>query len=911
MTTIREYQFIVGAETETLPAAGEPTDGNDLVTLGYVSDNFVPGGQPVNDIPGLQAIGSDDRDDGDTRLVKSSNTFYRFDSASAASADGVRIVQPSVGSGRWFRVRPGETASNGDYSVAGTISIGGDANITGDVTVTGDATINGTLTAINSTTLEVADANITINKGGNQASADLQDAGLTVEMSDATHAKIGFNSTLASKFMAGPVGSESEIITAANTQLMTGDKGFDLALRMKELAATPSTPASGYQKFYAKNDGKFYKLNSGAVETEIGSGGGSGGDGINYIGNPNAESDTNGWATYADASQSTPVDGTGGTADITFTRSTSSPLRGSASFLLTKVAGDQRGEGVAYAFTIDSADVSKSLQISFDYDSTDANYDANDIGIYIYDVTNSVLITPAAVNLPKAKTQFQTTFVASTSTSYRLIFHVATTETAAYSVKFDSVKVGPQLLTQGIADSDWQSYTLTVGASTTAPTLGTVVVNQARWARKGQNMLIMYTLSQSSAGTAGSGTYRFPLPSGYTIDSSVVNIDANGTNATNLGNAWMNRVGGPLDASGYVVPLTSTNLGLIVDGTADPIGSSPQGAFDAALQLKFLAVVPIAQWASSSVYLGTAQPEYLWSTATATAAGATATTGFGYGPQGVAFNAINSTTDGSFTTYRVQTLTPIQPTDQFQLQFTRDGVNWPQVGDDPAVEKPNVQGAKNYGMSYVRVAGSNNLVDIFFYNNGRQASGLTYASNGSPWSDISALGFRWRLVKIPGQVQVATPDINRLTPALFTFNTWNPTDVAGTETDANSVSSDVGQQDITISGISSGTVTVTFKTSGIYEINMPVSHKNGANYSTSRLRFTYGGTAQVFNVAEFESRLVVPGGANNANYSGSDFFRVDADAGETLTIRGRFLVVGDTPTSAYQATARVFIKRIK
>ena len=78
------------------------------------------------------------------------------------------------------------------------------------------------------------------------------------------------------------------------------------------------------------------------------------------------------------------------------------------------------------------------------------------------------------------------------------------------------------------------------------------------------------------------------------------------------------------------------------------------------------------------------------------------TTGFGYGPQGVAFNAINSTTDGSLTTYRVQTLTPIQPTDQFQLQFSRDGVNWPQVVDEPGVDKITAQNVKNYGMGWYR-----------------------------------------------------------------------------------------------------------------------------------------------------------------------------------------------------------------
>jgi hypothetical protein len=499
------------------------------------------------------------------------------------------------------------------------------------------------------------------------------------------------------------------------------------------------------------------KYDDGSQLNVVGSGSGSGSGSINYILNPDAEANTAGWATYADAAGAIPVDGTGGTANITLTRSISVPLRGTASFLLTKDSANRQGQGISYDFSIDSADISKTLQISLDLDAAVANYAADDLRVYIYDVTNATLITPAQVSIAAAKYQFQTTFVASTSTSYRLIVHVASTNASAYSVKLDNVVVGPQVLTLGSPETDWQSYSLTVDASTTAPTLGTVVVNQARWARKGSNMLITYTLSQSTAGTTGTGVYRFPLPAGYTIDSSVANIDANGTNSTNFGNAWMNRAGGPLDAAGYVVPLTSTTLGVIVDGTADPIGSTSQGAFNAALQLKFLAIVPIAEWAGSGVYLGTAQPEYAFSTATTTTAGASDLTSFGYGPQGINFRAINSTTDGAFTTYRVRFLTPIQPTDKIELQMSRDRQSWPVVGAEPLVETGSRQNIKVYGMSWVRVTGSTTDVDVIFYNNGARADGPTFAANGGLWSDLTP--FWWRAVKIPGQVQVATPTL--------------------------------------------------------------------------------------------------------------------------------------------------------
>jgi len=73
-----------------------------------------------------------------------------------------------------------------DTAGATTINIGGtnattvNVGRTGQTTVIkGDLQVDGTTTTVNSATLEVADANITVNDGGNDASAE--GAGLTVE----------------------------------------------------------------------------------------------------------------------------------------------------------------------------------------------------------------------------------------------------------------------------------------------------------------------------------------------------------------------------------------------------------------------------------------------------------------------------------------------------------------------------------------------------------------------------------------------------------------------------------------------------------------------------------------------------------------------------------------------------------
>ena len=118
-------------------------------------------------------------------------------------------------------------ASTGALTVAGgagiteNLNVGADAAVGGNLTVTGDLTVNGTTTTINTATVSTEDANIELNRSGDQAAADLQKSGITVQMSDATDARVGYDSTKASKFVAGEVGSEKEILTDADTQTVT------------------------------------------------------------------------------------------------------------------------------------------------------------------------------------------------------------------------------------------------------------------------------------------------------------------------------------------------------------------------------------------------------------------------------------------------------------------------------------------------------------------------------------------------------------------------------------------------------------------------------------------------------------------------------------------------------------------
>lgn len=128
---------------------------------------------------------------------------------------------------------------------------------------------------------------------------------------------------------------------------------------------TPANPASGENKLYFKADGKLYTLDSSGNEAIVGSGTG----GVkNLITNGNADDTSSSiFVPYADAASTRPVDGTGGSPTVTTSMTTSTPLDGTKSFLLTKPASNVQGQGWSVPFTVDPAYRAKSLKISFDY----------------------------------------------------------------------------------------------------------------------------------------------------------------------------------------------------------------------------------------------------------------------------------------------------------------------------------------------------------------------------------------------------------------------------------------------------------------------------------------------------------------------------------------------------------------
>lgn len=148
------------------------------------------------------------------------DSVARFDGTSGALIqDSALIINDTGDASGLNSVEAGNVHVEGNE--ISTINTDGDLTLnpngTGKVVIAKDLQVLGTTTTVNSDTLDVADANITINSGGNQASADTL-AGITVEMSDATDAKLIYDSTTESKFKVGEEGAEEEIVTTQHTQ---------------------------------------------------------------------------------------------------------------------------------------------------------------------------------------------------------------------------------------------------------------------------------------------------------------------------------------------------------------------------------------------------------------------------------------------------------------------------------------------------------------------------------------------------------------------------------------------------------------------------------------------------------------------------------------------------------------------
>lgn len=270
------------------------------------------------------------------------------------------------------------------------------------------------------------------------------------------------------------------------------------------------------------------------IVSKIGNGtGGGGSGGINYITNFDFEVSTLGYAAYADTPGPMPVDGTGGSPVVTITRSITSPLRGVASGIITKDAANRQGEGVSYDFVIDDADLGKPLQISCDYAISSGTFVDGDIAMYIYDITNAMVIQPSGFNVlnstinERQLCEFQSNY---NSNLYRLCFHVASTSALAYTLKIDNVSVGPSSVSQGYGGTDPVGFT---PVTTNFTANGFNISSQ----KDGPDLIMSgtFNVTGSSPAVAEMSLGAFGVPDNVVIDSSISDATVIGTMGSNAG----------------------------------------------------------------------------------------------------------------------------------------------------------------------------------------------------------------------------------------------------------------------------------------------------------------------------------------------------------------------------------------
>jgi hypothetical protein len=457
----------------------------------------------------------------------------------------------------------------------------------GNVDNTSDATKNAATATLTNKTLTSPVVNTPVVTGGtidNTVIGATTPAAATVTSLTATSASVG----------GAPVVTTTGTQTLSNKTLTAPVVD---ALSMTQIT-TPANPSAGSNKVYVKNDGKAYILDSSGTETVLG----SGGTGVNFIVGGDAEGVNPFVITKNTAASARPDAGfvSGGTA-LTATITSTSPLNGAKSFLLTKPASNAQGNQAYIPFAVSLEYRAKAVTITLPYIVNTGTFVAgtrttdSDAIIYIYDVTNGVFIEPSNIkflsNSATISSSVQATFQTSaTGASYRLLVHVATTSALAWELKVDDIVVGPANYQYGTPVTDRAIYSPVYGSG-----LGTVTNSGVYYSKIGDCALVMGTFT---AGTTTGLLGSIGMPG--TIDSSKMG------SGTKVVGRWERSNGGnPSVKSGPLMWTSGTNLVSIQgdDKTtpADPFNSNGVNGFIGTGDLVTVSIesIPIQGWSSS------------------------------------------------------------------------------------------------------------------------------------------------------------------------------------------------------------------------------------------------------------------------------------------------------------------------
>jgi hypothetical protein len=313
---------------------------------------------------------------------------------------------------------------------------------------------------------------------------------------------------------------------------------------------------------------------------------------------------TNNFALFNSGSAD-PGTGTGGTASFFSIQNTNSlPLNGKYSLRLDKTAGGiALGSGTSVDFTVPLGyRMGASYALEFLW-SPSANYAAGDVKVFIYDVTNSRLITPQNNSLPAEKQKIQLAWDASDASSYRLIFHVQTSDSTGWNALLDDVRIWPGEVIPMPAVGVLQDLSENIiRATTTNPTTNSY---KASWMRIGNIMKVEVSASWTNA-NVGSGVYYLAVPMGLTLDTNLVS------------SGYIFGVGALAATSGtqeYVLLARYSNSRIdlqfneSVSGPGNDFKTFASGTPSSSSNrdIHLTLEIPIAEWADSPTYVASAK----------------------------------------------------------------------------------------------------------------------------------------------------------------------------------------------------------------------------------------------------------------------------------------------------------------
>lgn len=478
----------------------------------------------------------------------------------------------------------------------GAQTIAGDKTFSGSMVVTGDLTVNGTTTTINTQTLDVEDAQITVNKGGTQATANAQDAGLLVEMSDATDVMIGYDSTLASRFKAGDVGSEAEVATVSHTQTLT-NKTIDAdqnTITNIENADIKAGAAIERSKI-ANGTADHVVINSagGAFSSEAnlsisrgGTGQGTQTAAFNALSPVTTKGDiivrdttnnirlavgTDGHILTADSAQASGVKWAAPSAAAPNLAVTSKTANYTATLSDDVILCDATSGGFTITLPTAVGNTGKVYHIKRT-DMTLAN-------VVTIDGDGTETIDGATTRL--LHTQYEEWTITSNGANWDVLSHKTETPwSAAAALTPQAVSVNP---------------TITTGT----------VYNIFQWKRIGQRMIFQWAVKITNGGGAnGTGIYKIPLPSGTSINTTDVRVMSYISGNTLydegqvLGSAILKNSATVNNAFGQVYPFDSTFLAIGGVNFNNVWNSGFVGLNNGAgtISVSMKAEIPIANW---------------------------------------------------------------------------------------------------------------------------------------------------------------------------------------------------------------------------------------------------------------------------------------------------------------------------